>query len=864
MQGRRLGNWIKQRQDATLDYTEPEVVEDATPEADWHVDPLILRAQRRRRVVWTLVAVVAVAIVFGTAFVLVRKATGYQRLVRNTFAKNIAYVEYQPFPNSAFIKVDDPSLFGAIRDWFAEADLQAPMIPPKPTCQLRVVFADGSNKVFLIDQTGPSLGPDDMVVPPGNFVGIEVDGYKRWTNAQGFHYAVYNRLPSDRQLAKNTLPATTVVPGRGFATVVGVGMGSAAAISPYDAAIASAKRFLEREHFGQALLLLKEAKALMPDSVEAQELAAIAQSQLKFQAPRLRDEFAAVVNESTKPFENRATYHQLRADLLTLAWMFPPDDAEIAQLRQQLAARRPRPDVRQFKEVLRLAATSGELQSIQQIVWSPDATRIAAISSDGYARIWDSVTGELLRRLKVPAPAETIAFNEDGRHLFAGLKDTDTPLITWDAFTADVVTDAPGAPARAGAANTDDFTASPTDNDDIILRDGKTNQATTLIGHAGPIRTTAFAPDGDALLTFAEDKAAIIWSDAPVSADSVQPDENPYRSMRRVATLPAPGIFTRDGRIIVASGPAAPAGDTLSSLRILPIDVKGKPRQWNFSPDGKLLFVVTDHVAAVVFDVKKGAERHRYHPPAATRAIGFAPDGGQVAYGTVEGAVHMVDTVTGNGVKTLTTTFAGDWDTVRYSADGRFIFARGGAACSVWEPATDTNWFHTDRLSSADAAVMPAALSPDGKRFAVVRASDGFEIINTDTFDFSVRVARSGIRSLAFSADGRLLAAADRQDMITFHDGTSGQYLQSVQQAVVRKDSKAGPSLRALVFSPDGNTLLADPADGTVRLIDVTGGREVRRLSLPENSGDPYPLSFSPDGKQILTGTILWGIANQR
>src|SRR5687767_8938634 len=97
MQGRRLGNWIKQRQDATLDYTEPEEGEADARGTEWHVDPEVLREQRLRRLRWTIIAMVALLLVVSGTWLLVRRATAYQRLVRDTFSKNIDYVEYQPF-----------------------------------------------------------------------------------------------------------------------------------------------------------------------------------------------------------------------------------------------------------------------------------------------------------------------------------------------------------------------------------------------------------------------------------------------------------------------------------------------------------------------------------------------------------------------------------------------------------------------------------------------------------------------------------------------------------------------------------------------------------------------------------------------
>ena len=52
---------------------------------------------------------------------------------------------------------------------------------------------------------------------------------------------------------------------------------------------------------------------------------------------------------------------------------------------------------------------------------------------------------------------------------------------------------------------------------------------------------------------------------------------------------------------------------------------------------------------------------------------------------------------------------------IRFSADGRLIFARGGAACSIWEPATD--WPDAWCLISAMAAYPLAKMRFRGREW---------------------------------------------------------------------------------------------------------------------------------------------------
>ena len=69
--------------------------------------------------------------------------------------------------------------------------------------------------------------------------------------------------------------------------------------------------------------------------------------------------------------------------------------------------------------------------------------------------------------------------------------------------------------------------------------------------------------------------------------------------------------------------------------------------------------------------------------------------------------------------------------------------------------------------------------------------------------------------------------------------------------------------IETLALSPDGSTLAIGMTQGTVRLWDIDRGRELRRLI--GIGGKPHQLSFSPDGKRIVTvstppnSSLIWG-----
>jgi transcription initiation factor TFIID subunit 5 len=73
-------------------------------------------------------------------------------------------------------------------------------------------------------------------------------------------------------------------------------------------------------------------------------------------------------------------------------------------------------------------------------------------------------------------------------------------------------------------------------------------------------------------------------------------------------------------------------------------------------------------------------------------------------------------------------------------------------------------------------------------------------------------------------------------------------------------------SIYAMAVSPDGATLASGGTDGTVKLLDLSSGRE--RLALKGHVGPVFSLAFSQDGKLLVSGGVdgtvrLWRAASE-
>jgi hypothetical protein len=121
-----------------------------------------------------------------------------------------------------------------------------------------------------------------------------------------------------------------------------------------------------------------------------------------------------------------------------------------------------------------------------------------------------------------------------------------------------------------------------------------------------------------------------------------------------------------------------------------------------------------------------------------------------------------------------------------------------------------------------------------------------------------------GVRSVAFSPDGRLLASGSDDGTVKLWDVATGQE--------VRTLSGHTDSVLSVAFSPDGRLLASGSWDKTVKLWDVgvatkdfSSPPEVRTL---RGAGGVLSLAFSPDGRLLASGSAdgavkLWNVAKR-
>lgn len=171
-----------------------------------------------------------------------------------------------------------------------------------------------------------------------------------------------------------------------------------------------------------------------------------------------------------------------------------------------------------------------------------------------------------------------------------------------------------------------------------------------------------------------------------------------------------------------------------------------------------------------------------------------------------------------------------------FSADGRSLIASRipeDERIEIWNVRDRTLAHEVLRVGGQALAVKP------GGR---VLATDHGQLLDLQTGQVTRRtLTPDATTALAFSPDGKYLAAGDEAGQVTVWDGAARRSLGGLPPTAVG-DGRAARRVSALAFSPDGRTLAAAGKDGTLRLWDTGSAsalgspspqREVRCCPLP-------------------------------
>jgi WD40 repeat protein len=325
--------------------------------------------------------------------------------------------------------------------------------------------------------------------------------------------------------------------------------------------------------------------------------------------------------------------------------------------------------------------------------------------------------------------------------------------------------------------------------------------------------------------------ALVQRSDARTQAQRAFGRELAARAVAELPSNPATSV-----EFALRAARLAPGAGTASVLRssLLAMDEEtivrlgGNIVAATFSPNCRRLLIASSNGKLVLYNTATGHLQHLdAHEPLTTAIWGL--NGRVFVSGSTRGNV-IVWGSPGNEVQT-----GAPITSLAYV--GKTLLVASGVDVRLEDELTGRK-----KTIRFPAAVETAALSPNGNVFAVAfrqgRSTSG-ELVSADTGRVISRLPEKGIRSFAFSPNGKLLASGTR-----IWDARTGRLFHVLPHK---------GHVYAESFSPDGTELVTSSSDGGAYVWDVASGQ--RKLLLIGATGGIEAAVFSPDGSEIATGS---------
>jgi WD40 repeat protein len=273
----------------------------------------------------------------------------------------------------------------------------------------------------------------------------------------------------------------------------------------------------------------------------------------------------------------------------------------------------------------------------------------------------------------------------------------------------------------------------------------------------------------------------------------------------------------------------------------------------------------------------------------AVYAVAFSPDGKYLITASFDHTLKLWETATGKEVKTYggATGHAKQVISVAFNQDGSMI-ASGSTdnTLKVWDVPVNAP---IRSLRSSDS-VQAVALSPDGLKLAIGGKDGSLKLVAPADFKELVKFQtghQGAITSLAFSANGQLLASVGVDHTLRYWNVANGQlvatvgaHMAGVNAVAVNPNNTAvytvggdgylkfwslpsppsktlpghGAPIRALAMTADNTAFYTGSDDRTVRHFTIAGAKEVRSLAGPQSG--ITSVATHPTNAFIAAGTL--------
>jgi WD40 repeat protein len=300
-------------------------------------------------------------------------------------------------------------------------------------------------------------------------------------------------------------------------------------------------------------------------------------------------------------------------------------------------------------------------------------------------------------------------------------------------------------------------------------------------------------------------------------------------------------------RLASSNGSQILMWDATTGHQVANMDNHGLVQGLTFNAQGTRLFSVADSIR--IWNSVSGEPIDKLYQSASTYlCVAESPDGTRVAGASWHRELHIWNRASGMPITTtpLAAPRPNNHSDLAYSPDGKFLVHASRDQVRIWDGAT-----YGQFLRFAKTSFRSIVLSHDGKSLGV-GDGDELEIVDSRTGNTlqSWNPGEGAVTAVAYHPQDEIVASGFENGSIGLWNPASGSRLLRIQGHEV--------SVTSLAFSPEGKELasgsgrwgLRQPTSKeTLCLWDVNSGRN--RFSRPL-AGTAQFLDFSPDGKTLL------------
>jgi WD40 repeat protein len=309
-------------------------------------------------------------------------------------------------------------------------------------------------------------------------------------------------------------------------------------------------------------------------------------------------------------------------------------------------------------------------------------------------------------------------------------------------------------------------------------------------------------------------------------------------------------LSTRDWRTLCTLGEATEFGSESALVRRFLVSVKSVEAV-AFLGDGKTVAGEIEGSGIKVWDTRTGELKKTVGREAETGSIAaIAAGGNAVAEITPDEQVRLWSLET--GVPQTVLPAKSRASAIALSGDGTVLAASVGQSITL----TDARDLTRQRRIAEVGNITALALSIDGKLLATATSEGVVTIWDTQREQMRLKITAPGpVTVLQFGTQDRLLAVGSKDGTLAVWNSESGQ--------MNFESRKHAASLNAIAFSKDG-TLMATGSDDRKAIIwEVAGGKARRTLSGHDLA--VTSIAFSPDASLLAVGTgnasvVLWQV----